>query len=233
MTDDQTVGELGHDQGNQELPARPRMKPTATLVKSKQRVADHGEVFTPDWLVEDMLDLVKDETERIDSRVLEPACGSGNFLVPVLRRKLAAVLSKHRKSDFELRHFALLAVMCTYGIELLEDNAEECRANLLEVLQQTLGLEDDDALARAATNVLSVNIVRGDALTMTLPDGQPILFPEWAYLGKGKYQRRDFRFQDLTQRASFEGTLFGELADEDLFIPARTYPPMTMEEIAQ
>lgn len=82
MTGDPTVGELGHNQGNQELRARPRMKPTATLVKSKQRVADHGEVFTPDWLVEDMLDLVKDETERIDSRVLEPACASGNFEPP-------------------------------------------------------------------------------------------------------------------------------------------------------
>lgn len=203
------------------------------LVKSKQRVADHGEVFTPAWMVEDMLDLVRDETERIDARVLEPACGSGNFLVPVLARKLATVMSKHRKSEFELRHVALLAVMCTYGIELLEDNAEECRGNLREILQQTLRLQDDDVLTQAATHVLSVNIIQGDALTMTLPDGHPILFPEWAYLGKGKYQRRDFRFQDLTQRASFEGTLFGELADEDLFIPARTYPPMTMEEIAQ
>ena len=61
------------------------------LVKSKQRVADHGEVFTPPWMVEAMLDLVNDETERIDSRFLEPACGSGNFLVRILKRKLAAV----------------------------------------------------------------------------------------------------------------------------------------------
>jgi N-6 DNA Methylase len=72
-----------------------------TLVKSKQRVADHGEVFTPAWMVEAMLDLVKDETQRIDSRVLEPACGSGNFLVQVLRRKLAAVELKYSRSNFE------------------------------------------------------------------------------------------------------------------------------------
>src|SRR5271157_238177 len=91
------------------------------LIKSKRRVADHGEVFTPQWLVEAMLDLVKGETERIDSRVLEPACGSGNFLVPVLQRKLAAVEAKVGKSDFERRHYALLAIMCTYGIELLID----------------------------------------------------------------------------------------------------------------
>ena len=66
-------------------------------IKSKQRVADHGEVFTPAWLVEAMLDLVKDETERIDARFLEPACGSGNFLVRILQRKLAAVELKFGK----------------------------------------------------------------------------------------------------------------------------------------
>ncbi len=71
-----------------------------SLVKSKQRVADHGEVFTPAWMVEAMLDLVKNETERIDSRFLEPACGSGNFLVQILRRKLAAVELKYGQSDF-------------------------------------------------------------------------------------------------------------------------------------
>ena len=99
-----------------------------SLIKSKQRVADHGEVFTPPWLVEAMLDLVKDESERIDSRFLEPACGSGNFLVSVLKRKLAAVEVKFGKSDFEKRHYALLAFMCIYGVELLEDNISECRA---------------------------------------------------------------------------------------------------------
>lgn len=92
------------------------------LVKSKKRVADHGEVFTPDWMVEDMLNLVKAESERIDARVLEPACGSGNFLVPVLCRKLATVEARYGKSEFEKRHYALLALMCMYGIELLADN---------------------------------------------------------------------------------------------------------------
>ena len=92
------------------------------LVNSKQRIADHGEVFTPPWMVEAMLDLVKGETERIDSRLLEPACGSGNFLVPMLRRKLAAVELKFGKSDFEKRNYALFGLMCVYGIELLDDN---------------------------------------------------------------------------------------------------------------
>jgi hypothetical protein len=71
------------------------------LVKSKQRVTDHGEVFTPAWMVEAMLALVKEETERIDARFLEPACGSGNFIGRILQRKLAAVELKYGRSDFE------------------------------------------------------------------------------------------------------------------------------------
>ena len=108
------------------------------LIKSKKRVEDHGEVFTPPWLVEKMLDLVKGETERIDARFLEPACGIGNFLVPILQRKLAAVELKFGKSDFERRHYALLGLMCCYGIELLADNIVECRANMLEVFADFL-----------------------------------------------------------------------------------------------
>src|SRR3954464_4448952 len=111
-----------------------------SFTKSKKRVADHGEVFTPPWMVEAMLDLVKGETQRIDSRFLEPACGSGNFLVRILQRKLAAVELKFGKSGFEKQHYALLAVMCTYGIELLADNIAECRANLLEILSDYLNL---------------------------------------------------------------------------------------------
>lgn len=202
------------------------------LVKSRQRVADHGEVFTPAWMVEDMLDLVKHESERIDSRVLEPACGSGNFLVPVLARKLVSVQLRHGKSEFEKRHYALFALMCTYGIELLSDNAAECRHNLAEVFNTFLGINDNDEWAQAARAVLEVNIVQGDALTMTVPSGRPITFPEWGYLGKGKFQRRDFRYDDLTQRAAYEGTLFGELDDDDLFVPVQTYPVMTVSQIA-
>ncbi|MGH9493765.1 MAG: N-6 DNA methylase [Candidatus Sulfotelmatobacter sp.] len=205
-----------------------------TLIKSKKRVADHGEVFTPQWLVENMLDLVKGETERIDSRFLEPACGSGNFLVPVLQRKLAAVEAKFGKSDFERGLYALLAVMCTYGIELLEDNIAECRANMLEVFTDYLNLSETNELYRAASYVLSQNIVHGDALTMRRHDGQPITFAEWGYLGKGKFQRRDFRLEVLTQMSSFsqEGSLFANLGKHEIFTPLRAYPPMTVRELA-
>src|SRR6185436_14087060 len=125
-----------------------------------------GEVFTPAWMVEAMLDLVKGETERIDSRFLEPACGDGNFLVPVLQRKLAAVELRYGQSDFERKHYALLALMCLYGIELLPDNILECRANLLEIFAEYLGLDESTDLYRAASFVLLQNLVHGDARTM-------------------------------------------------------------------
>ena len=106
------------------------------LSKSKQRITDHGEVFTPDWLVNAMLDLVKDETERLDSRFLEQACGSGNFLTKILKRKLATVEIKYAKSEFDRNQYAILSLMCIYGIELLRDNIEECKANLLEIFAE-------------------------------------------------------------------------------------------------
>lgn len=203
------------------------------LVKSKQRIANHGEVFTPSWMVDDMLNLVNHESERVDSRVLEPACGSGNFLVPVLARKLATVQLRYGNSEFEKRHFALFALMCIYGIELLDDNVAECRHNLEEVFNSFLDAPSSDESAKAARAVLAVNIVQGDALTMTVPGGKPITFAEWGYLGRGKFQRRDFRYDDLTQRASYEGTLFGEFDAEDMFIPVNSYPVMTIPQIAK
>ncbi len=204
------------------------------IVKSKQRVADHGEVFTPAWMVKAMLDLVKDETERIDSRFLEPACGSGNFLVQILRRKLAAVELKYGKSDFERQSYALLALMCIYGIELLADNIAECRANVLEIFAEYLNLDESDELYRAASYVLSQNLVHGDALTMRTHDDKPIIFAEWGYLGKGKFQRRDFHLNTLTLSSAFsvEGSLFAQLGKHELFTPAKTYSPMTANELA-
>ena len=205
-----------------------------SLVKSKQRVADHGEVFTPAWMVEAMLDLVKDESERIDARFLEPACGSGNFLIKIMQRKLAAVELKYGASDFERRHFALLALMCVYGIELLADNIAECRANVLEVLAEHLNLDEADDLTLAATFVLSQNLVHGDALTMRSQDGAPITFAEWGYLGKGKFMRRDFRFDILTHSSAFsaEDSLFAHLGKHEIFTPTKTYPPITVSELA-
>ncbi len=206
-----------------------------SLIKSKKRVADHGEVFTPPWLVEKMLDLVQGETERIDARFLEPACGSGNFLVPILQRKLAAVEVKFGKSDFEKRHYALLAVMCAYGIELLEDNIAECRANMLEVFSGYLGLFESDELYRAASYVLSLNLVHGDAMKMCDIEGAPITVVEWGYIGKGKFQRRDFRLDVLTSMAGLTtaGTLFAGSKVHEVFAPTGSHPPMTVRDLAE
>jgi len=208
--------------------------PFLSMIKSKKRVADHGEVFTPPWMVEAMLNLVKAETERIDSRFLEPACGSGNFLVPVLQRKLGAVERKFGESDFEKRHYALLALMCIYGIELLADNIAECRANLLELFADYLNLNELEDLYRSASYVLSQNLVHGDALTMRTYHGKSIIFAEWGYLGKGKFQRRDFLFDALAAASTFtaEGSLFAHLGKHEIFTPTKTYPPMTVRELA-
>ena len=181
-----------------------------TLIKSKQRVADHGEVFTPPHIVEAMIKMVEPEVNRIDSRELEPACGSGNFLVPILKRKLATVDDQYGRSEFERRHYSLLALISVYGIELLADNAGECCQNLLEVFADHLRLPitddgDDDPLLAAARTVLRLDIVNGDALAMKyVSPPTPIVFSEWAYLGKGDFHRRDFRYDNLTKARDFQ-----------------------------
>lgn len=181
-----------------------------------------------------MLDLVKDESKRIESRFLEPACGSGNFLIPVLERKLTTVSARYGRSEFENPHFALLALMSIYGIELLADNTVECRANLLETFAAYLKVSVTDSAYEAARHVLAVNIVQGDALTMQNPDGSPIVFPEWAYLGKGRFQRRDFRFDALTQMSLYgEGTLFETMDKAEIFRAEKDdYPPQSISDLA-
>lgn len=211
----------------------------ANLVKSRQRVSDFGEVFTPSWMVEDMLNLVQDESERIDSRFLEPACGSGNFLVSLLERKLTTVQQKYGKNEFEKRQYAILAMMCIYGVELQEDNVHECRSNLLGVFDQFFGSNLTEDIHNAAEYILSQNIICGDALTMrtakTLVNDveEAITFPEWGYLGKGKFQRRDFRFDALTQMSAFseQDTLFADMGRHEVFKPVRVYPQATIPEI--
>lgn len=202
------------------------------LVKSRKRVSDHGEVFTPEWMVNEMLSLVDHEAQRIDSRFLEPACGSGNFLIQVLQRKLATVEKSYGNNAFEKNHHALFALMCVYGIEILEDNAEECRANLMLIFSEYLALQPTSEVYKAAEMVLQVNIVLGDALAMTTPSGNAIEFPEWSYLTKGMYSRRDFSYDSLTQRSAVSGTLFDLMPDHEIFVPVREYPRLTIGDIA-
>jgi hypothetical protein len=202
------------------------------LVKSKDRVRDFGEVFTPEWLVQDMLNLVPRELERIDSRFLETACGSGNFLAAVLLKKLDVVDARYGTNEFERRQHGLLALMSLYGIEIQLDNALECRTNLANLFAAYFKIEAGDLLYAAANSVLANNIVLGDALELQNAKGKPLVFAEWAYLGKGKFQRRDFIFSELIQMSSFgEGTLFSNMEPDEIFKPITVHPQVSLETI--
>lgn len=172
-------------------------------VKSKQRVADHGEVFTNEREVNAMLDMVKQETERIESRFLEPACGDGNFLAEILRRKLAVVKSRYGKSVSDYEKYAFVAVASIYGVELLEDNTEACRQRLMEIVENdyrpVCKRGPNPKFLAAIRFVLSRNILCGDALTLLQSDGEPIIFSEWSLITGDKVKRRDFRLDEMLQ----------------------------------
>ena len=201
-------------------------------IKSKERVSTHGEVFTADREVNAMLDLVKQETERIDSRFLEPACGNGNFLAKILERKL--VITKkfysHSRAEYEL--FTLIAVASLYGIEIQEDNVEECRARLFHIIHQEYSSLFTDTFNKEYISsiqyILKRNILWGDALTLQTPDGvKPIIFSEWSAIN-GLIKRRDFTLDNLLKNQPMEGpNLFSDLGEE-AFIPTpiKEYPPI-------
>lgn len=170
-------------------------------VKSKQRVADHGEVFTAEREVNAMLDLVKQETERIDSRFLEPACGDGNFLAEILRRKLTVVKDRYRKNLSDYEKYAVVAVTSIYGVDLLQDNAEECRERMFQIFDKEYTAvckqEANGECREAVRFILGRNILCGDALTMKAAGGQPIIFSEWSLVTGSMMKRRDFRLDVL------------------------------------
>ncbi len=178
--------------------------PEKNQVKSKKRVTDHGEVFTNQREVNAMLDLVKHETERIDSRFLEPACGDGNFLAEVLRRKLAVVDSRYSKSQVEWERYSVIAVSSIYGVDILEDNASECRERLLgiylEWYSKTFKQVNNDCV-RSVRFLLSRNILWGDALDFTNPETKkPIIFSEWSSVNGSMMKRRDYMFKFLVEK---------------------------------
>jgi len=170
-------------------------------VKSKQRVTDHGEVFTAEREVNAMLDLVKQETERIDSRFLEPACGDGNFLAEILRRKLAVVKRKYRKSPNDYEKNAVLAATSIYGVDILQDNVEACRARMFAIWDReyraVLKNEANEECREAVRFIFSRNILCGDALSLKETDGKPIVFSEWSFVTRDMIKRRDFRFDEM------------------------------------
>ena len=183
-------------------------------VKSKKRVADHGEVFTNDREVNAMLDLVKHETERIDSRFLEPACGTGNFLAEVLRRKLKVVDQRYGNNQMDWERYAVIAVSSIYGVDILEDNAKECRERLFNIFDDfyTALFKDKckEECRRSIRFLFDRNILWGDALDFTNPSTkQPIVFSEWSAVNGSMLKRRDYMFKFLVEK-SHQFSLFND-----------------------
>ena len=208
-------------------------------VTSKHRVMAHGEVFTHSREVNAMLDLVKQETERIDSRFLEPACGTGNFLTEVLERKMRVVSRNYANSQLQYERYAVLAVTSIYGIDILQDNVEECKARLFGIVDREytsfFGNETKPEFRRTVKFILSRNIVWGDALTLKTVGEvpQPIIFSEWSAMN-GSLKRRDFSFKELISQASMQDLpLFSDLGEE-VFIPTpvREFPLVHFLKVA-
>ena len=196
-------------------------------VKSKERVQKHGEVFTNEREVNAMLDLVKHETERIDSRFLEPACGNGNFLAEILRRKLKVCRSyveQKKCTQLEYEKNAVLAVSSIYGIELLSDNASSCRERLFKIFEDEYrAIYADNVKPECLESIrylLSKNIIIGNALNYHRVDNpnEWIIISEWSLLGGGMMNRRDYQFSYLV--ASSQGN---DLFSDD---PCETFPPV-------
>ena len=210
-------------------------------VVSKKRVADHGEVLTGAREVNAMIDLVKQESERIDSRFLEPACGNGNFLAVILERKLAVVEGRYGRSQLEWERYAVLAVSSIYGIDILEDNVQQCRLRLYgifdrEFYPRVFKHGGNDKCRDAVRFILERNIICGDALTLKTVGENPsqIVFSEWSPINGSMLKRRDFTFDELLAHEGIrELPLFSDLG-EDVFIPrpVREYAPVHFLKVA-
>ena len=174
-----------------------------SLTKSKKRIQDHGEVFTPDFIVEDMLDLVRNETERIESRFLEPACGDGNFLIKVLERKMGVIKKRYAKNQFDYERMMIIAAGSIYGVDLLDDNVEDARSRLYQCceIEYTRLFKENiqSGVLKSVRYVFGRNISQGDALNLRDKNGKPIIFSEWSLVNGSKIKRRDFQFLDLAE----------------------------------
>ena len=208
------------------------------MIRPRERIEEFGEVFTSEREVNAMLDLIPDETNRIDSRFLEPACGSGNFLIEILKRKILVVEAKYAKHQPDFERYAFLALSSVYGIDLLEDNIVECRGRLLNhilgIYERNFPSSQCIKFKLALKFVLSKNILVGDALKLTLPKTtSPIIFSEWSLVSGNKVKRVDYTLTNLIAYQPFEGdSLFSDLGDS-AFIPAplKSFPTVIYKEL--
>ena len=174
-------------------------------IKSKERVSQHGEVYTSIREVNNMLDLVKQETERLDSRFLEPACGDGNFLVEILNRKLKIVQERYKKSQLEFERNSIIATSSIYGVDILQDNAIECRERLFKIIDEVYTklyqTNCKKEFRESIKFLLKRNILWGDALDFTNPETkEPVIFSEWTAIKGSMIKRRDYVFKFLVEQ---------------------------------
>lgn len=196
-------------------------------IKSKQRVQERGEVFTNEREVKAMCDLVKDETERIESRFLEPACGDGNFLAEIVTRKLAVVSKRYGKSETDWEKYSVLAMSSVYGVDIMPDNAQECRARLFKIWEKAYKRKCKTILCEDCQNavrfILSRNVLCGDALTMLDDNGNPIVFSEWSLIGSNM-KRRDYTLANLLETQSYyDLPLFEDVEDVKVPKPVKEF----------
>ena len=212
---------------------------SSSQIKSKHRVKYHGEVFTHEREVNRMLDLVKNETERLDSRFLEPACGTGNFLVAVFNRKLAVLKQKYQKSRPEYEKYGIIVISSLYGIDLLDDNVQECRARLLEIFEKEytsiFKREFDNKYVKVLKFILSKNIVCGDALTMKDTKGDPLILSEWSMpYNDSKIKRKEYSFKDIFRPTLLWSFTTNSDTGEKVMLPNvyKDYPMINYMELA-
>ncbi len=202
--------------------------------KSKERVRERGEVFTAEREVKAMCDLVKNETERIDSRFLEPACGDGNFLAEILTRKLEVVKRKYKKSTLDYEKNGVLAISSVYGVDIMQDNVLACRDRLFKLWDKEYKAvckkDCNDQTREAVKFILTKNIVCGNALTLKCVDengnetDEPIVFSEWAFITGFQMQRQDYTFAHLLEmnnegkQTQKQQSMFDEKQDEGKFL---------------
>lgn len=208
-------------------------------IKTKKRVADHGEVFTSEREVNSMLDLVKQETERIDSRFLEPACGNGNFLSEILNRKLNVIENKYKKSQIEFERYTFIAMTSIYGVDILQDNVDSCRERLykmcIDLYKKLYKSKCKKMFENAIGYVLKKNIVCGDALTMLNSNQTPIAFAEWSMVQGSMIKRRDYTFTELLVHTENNENCIISDKEEPQFIPntIKEYPTIHFMKVSE
>ena len=175
-------------------------------IRSRDRVRSFAEVYTHDREVNAMLDLVADmfpsesDPGNTDRSFLEPTCGSGNFLVEILRRKLQYVTRSRYGAAERFEHRILRCLASMYGLDISVDNVMEARGRMRNVvashLESHLGHLGSDALSESVEVILETNLIVAD----TLVDGTEIELVEYRPGKAGTFTREWFRLDPATNQ---------------------------------